>query len=81
MGAHTGNVNRGDFSLNISSGYLIENGELQGQVKGAMIAGNIYDLFKNVEAIGTHYEVMRSIFYHMGYSPMVLFKEASIVGK
>lgn len=81
MGAHTGNINRGDFSLNISSGYLIENGELQGQVKGAMIAGNIYDLFKNVEAIGTHYEVMRSIFYHMGYSPMVLFKEASIVGK
>ena len=81
MGAHTGNINRGDFSLNISSGYLIENGELQGQVKGAMIAGNIYDLFKNVEAIGTQYEVMRSIFYHMGYSPMVLFKEASIVGK
>lgn len=81
MGAHTGNINRGDFSLNISSGYLIENGELQGQVKGAMIAGNIYDLFQNVEAIGTHYEVMRSIFYHMGYSPMVLFKEASIVGK
>ncbi len=81
MGAHTGNINRGDFSLNISSGYLIENGELKGQVKGAMIAGNIYDMFKNVEAVGTHYEVMRSIFYHMGYSPMVLFKEASIVGK
>lgn len=81
MGAHTGNINRGDFSLNISSGYLIENGALQGQIKGAMIAGNIYDLFKNVEAIGTRYEVMRSIFYHMGYSPMVLFKEASIVGK
>lgn len=81
MGAHTGNINRGDFSLNISSGYLIEKGELKGQVKGAMIAGNIYDLFKKVEAIGTHYEVMRSIFYHMGYSPMVLFKEASIVGK
>ncbi len=81
MGAHTGNINRGDFSLNISSGYLIENGKLQGKVKGAMITGNIYDLFKNVEAVGTHYEVMRSIFYHMGYSPMVLFKEATILGK
>ncbi len=81
MGAHTGNINQGDFSLNISSGYLIEEGELKGQVKGAMVSGNIYELFKNVEAIGMRYEVMRSIFYHMGYSPMVLFSEASIVGK
>lgn len=81
MGAHTGNINQGDFSMNISSGFLIENGKMIGKVKGAMIAGNIYDLFKNVEAIGTEKEVMRSIFYTMGYSPMVLFSEANIVGR
>lgn len=81
MGAHTGNINQGDFSMNISSGFLIENGKMVGKVKGAMIAGNIYDLFKKVEAIGTEKEVMRSIFYTMGYSPMVLFSEANIVGK
>lgn len=81
MGAHTGNINQGEFSMNISSGYLIENGEFVGKVKGAMIAGNIYDLFKNIEAIGTQKKVMRSIFYHMGYSPMVLFGDANIVGK
>jgi PmbA protein len=81
MGAHTGNINQGEFSLNISSGYLIENGELVGKVKGSMIAGNIYDLFQKVEAIGSEYEVMRSIFYTMGYSPMVLFSEANIIGK
>lgn len=81
MGAHTGNINGGEFSLNISSGYLIEDGNFVGQVKGCMIAGNIYDLFKNVEAIGTQKEVMRSIFYHMGYAPMVLFSEANIIGK
>lgn len=81
MGAHTGNIIQGEFSLNISSGYLIENGVLVGKVKGAMIAGNIYDLFKNIEAIGTERKPMRSIFYYMGYSPMVLFKEANIVGK
>ncbi len=81
MGAHTGNINGGEFSLNISSGYLIENGQLVGKVQGSMIAGNIYQFFKEVEAIGTEVEPMRSIFYHMGYSPMVLFKSASIVGK
>lgn len=81
MGAHTGNINQGEFSLNISSGFLIEDGVLKGKVKGAMIAGNIYELFKNVEAIGRKQEVMHSIFYEMGYSPMVLFSEANIVGK
>ncbi len=81
MGAHTGNINQGDFSMNISSGFLIENGKLVGKVKGAMIAGNIYDLFQKVEVIGSEKEVMRSIFYTMGYSPMVLFSEANIVGK
>ena len=81
MGAHTGNINQGEFSMNISSGYLIEDGQLVGKVKGAMIAGNIYDLFKSIGAIGTELEPMRSIFYHMGYSPMVLFNEVNIVGK
>ncbi len=81
MGAHTGNINAGDFSMNISSGFLIENGEYIGKVKGCMIAGNIYDLFQNIEAIGTEKHVMKSIFYHMGFSPMVLFKEVNIIGK
>lgn len=81
MGAHTGNINAGDFSLNISSAFLIEKGELVGKVKGSMIAGNIYELFKDVQAIGSQYEVMRSIFYHMGYSPMVKFGGLNIVGQ
>lgn len=80
MGAHTGNINQGEFSMNISSGYLIEDGKFVGKVKGAMVAGNIYDLFKTVEAVGTEKNVMYSIFYPMGYSPMVLFSEASVVG-
>lgn len=81
MGAHTGNIIQGEFSLNISSGFLIEDGKITGKVKGSMIAGNIYELFKTIEGIGSEYEVMRSIFYHMGYSPMVLFGEANIVGQ
>lgn len=81
MGAHTGNINGGEFSLNISSGYLIEEGQLVGKVQGSMIAGNIYSFFKEIEAVGTALEPMRSIFYHMGYAPMVRFKSASIVGK
>lgn len=80
MGAHTGNIVNGDFSLNIASGFLIEEGKLVGKVKGAMMAGNIYELFKQVEAMGGSYEVMRGIFYNMGYSPMVKFSSVNLVG-
>lgn len=81
MGAHTGNINQGEFSMNISSGYLIEDGVMVGKVKGAMIAGNIYEMFKDIEAVGTRLEPMRSIFYHMGYSPMVKFSQANLIAK
>lgn len=81
MGSHTGNINQGEFSMNISSGFLIEDGQLTGKVKGAMIAGNIYDLFTKIDGIGNEYETMRGLFYVMGYSPKVLFSEMNIVGK
>lgn len=58
--------------------FFIENSKMVGKVKGAMIAGNIYELFKKVESIGIEKEVMRSIFYTMEYSPMVLFSKANI---
>ena len=81
MGAHTGNIIAGEYSLNIGCGYLIENGQFTGKVMNAMIAGNIYDDFRKITALGTRLEVMRNIFYSMGYSPMVMFKDLSIVGK
>lgn len=81
MGAHTGNIIQGEFSLNIGCGYLIENGELVGSVKGAIIAGNVYELFKNIEAIGSEYSSMNGVFYPIGYSPMVLFGETNIIGQ
>lgn len=81
MGSHTGNIVQGDFSMNISSGFLIEDGKLVGKVKGSMIAGNIYDLFNKIENIGTNYESMRGLFYNIGYSPMVQFSEMNVIGK
>ena len=81
MGAHTGNIIAGEYSLNIGCGYIIENGQFTGKVMNAMIAGNIYEDFRKIAAIGTRQEVMRGIFYSMGYSPMVLFDHLSIVGK
>ena len=52
IGAGQGNVLGGEFSGNVLLGYKIENGELVGRVKDTMIAGNIYESLKEIQAIG-----------------------------
>jgi len=47
MGLGQGNVNAGDFSNNLSAGFLIEKGKIIGRVKNAMISGNIYRLLRD----------------------------------
>ncbi|HEY5973296.1 MAG TPA: TldD/PmbA family protein, partial [Geobacteraceae bacterium] len=51
IGMHTANPISGDFSVG-AAGFLIENGQLTVPVKGIAIAGNILDLFRNVEQVG-----------------------------
>jgi len=43
MGAHSGNILNGDFSIGLSPGVYVEKGEIRGHVKDAMVAGNIFD--------------------------------------
>ncbi|MEA3423701.1 MAG: metallopeptidase TldD-related protein [Bacillota bacterium] len=78
---HSGlNAISGDFSLP-AQGYLIESGEIVGTVDNITIAGNIMDVFNNVEKIGEDLE-----FYlpnNMGSvgSPSVMVKDIDITGK
>jgi PmbA protein len=48
LGAHSGNIPNGDFSVGISPGLYVEKGEIVGHVKDAMAAGNIYDILRNI---------------------------------
>jgi PmbA protein len=52
LGGGQSNILAGEFSVNIDLGYLIENGEIVGRVKDCMIAGNVFDVFNNIIAIG-----------------------------
>jgi PmbA protein len=52
MGMHTANPISGDFSVG-AAGFLIENGAVTIPVKGVAIAGNIIDLFRSVERVGS----------------------------
>lgn len=53
MGADQGNILGGDFSGNILLGYKVENGKITGRVKDTMVSGNIYQLLKEITAIGS----------------------------
>ena len=53
MGAEQGNILGGDFSGNVLLGYKIENGKIAGRVKDTMVSGNVYQLLKDIAAIGS----------------------------
>jgi PmbA protein len=52
MGADQGNLLGGDFGGNVLLGYKVENGEVVGRVKDTMIAGNVYQVLKELLGIG-----------------------------
>jgi len=51
MGAHSGNIPNGDYSVGVSPGLYVEKGEIVGRVKDVMVAGNVYDTLKKVIAV------------------------------
>ena len=51
LGAHTANPISGDFSVEASNAFTIENGEITDGVKKAMISGNIYDLMRKCDGV------------------------------
>jgi PmbA protein len=51
LGAHSGNLANGDFSIGVSPALYVENGKIIGRLKEGMVSGNIYKILKNVDAI------------------------------
>jgi PmbA protein len=76
MGAHSGNILNGDYSLGLSPGLWVENGEITGRVKDVMVAGNVYETMTNVVAVG---DVAHDA--PMGKFPAVLFDNVSVATK
>jgi PmbA protein len=56
MGAEQGNILGGDFSGNVLLGYKIESGKIVGRVKNTMVSGNVYQVLREVTAVGSQAE-------------------------
>jgi PmbA protein len=75
MGMHTANAISGDFSVG-ATGFWIEKGKKAYPVREITIAGNILDLMKHVDAVGSDIRFSGRI-----GSPSLRIKELSICGK
>ncbi len=53
LGSGQSNTLAGEFSVNVSLGFLVEDGRIVGRVKDCMVAGNVYEVLKQVEAVGS----------------------------
>ncbi|MBU0573678.1 MAG: TldD/PmbA family protein [Candidatus Margulisbacteria bacterium] len=77
MGLHTANPITGEFSFG-ASGILVENGIKTKPVKGITIAGNLIEMLKQVEAVGSD---LRFVPYSANLgSPTLLITGISVSG-
>lgn len=76
LGAHSGNIPNGDFSIGVSPAIYVENGEIVGHIKDVMVAGNIYDVMKSIVGIENRIYPAPS-----GFFPSMLFDNINVTFK
>ena len=76
LGAHTANPISGDFSVEASNAFIIENGELTDPINKAMISGNIFEIMKNVEGLNSEIKQYGSFII-----PKLLVHDLRVVGQ
>jgi len=77
LGMGQGNIISGAFSNPLALAYKIEKGEIVGRVKDLSIAGNIYELLKNVGAVSREAQWVFGTFQ----APYILIPEMNVAGK
>jgi PmbA protein len=76
MGAHSGNILNGDFSVGLSPGLYVEGGEVRGHLKDAMVAGNIFEVMKKIIAMEDTLHPT-----YGGTFPAILFDDVTVATK
>jgi PmbA protein len=77
LGVGQGNTISGAFSNPLALAFKIVKGKIVGRVKDLSIAGNIYDLLKNVGGVSQEAQWVNSSFY----VPYVLLPEMNVMAK
>ena len=76
QGAHSSNPASGEFSVVATPAWEIENGEIVNATKGVMLAGNIFQVLKNISALANNERKAGQI-----VAPWVCVENVKIIGK
>jgi PmbA protein len=76
QGAHSSNPVSGEFSVVATPAWRIKNSKIEHATRGAMLAGNIFELLKNVSAVGGNERMMGQL-----VAPWLLVENVRVIGK
>ncbi len=76
QGAHSSNPVSGEFSVVATPCWKIKGGEITHSCGGVMLAGNIFELLKNISVVGGNERQMGSII-----APWVIADNVRVIGK
>ncbi len=76
QGAHSSNPVSGEFSVVATPAWKITKGEITHCSRGVMLAGNIYEVLKNVSLVGSNERQMGQLI-----SPWIQVENVRVIGK
>ncbi len=76
QGAHSSNPVSGEFSVVATPAWKVKKGEIVHCSRGVMLAGNIFEVLKNVSVIGSNERQMGQL-----VSPWILVENVRVIGK
>ncbi|MCK4482518.1 TldD/PmbA family protein, partial [Candidatus Bathyarchaeota archaeon] len=76
QGAHSSNPASGEFSVVATPAWKIENGEIAYATKGAMLAGNIFQVLTNISELANNERKIGQLI-----TPWILVENVKVVGK
>jgi PmbA protein len=76
QGAHSSNPVSGEFSVVATPAWKIKKGETTHASRGVMLAGNIFEVLKNVSAVASNERKMGQL-----VAPWLIVENVKVIGK
>jgi PmbA protein len=76
VGAHTANPMSGDFSVEISNAFWMEDGGFEEPVRSAMMSGNVFDMHRDIAGLSRETRAIGSLIL-----PSVKLHKQRLIGK
>ena len=76
VGAHTANPMSGEFSVEISNAFWMEDGNFEEPVRSAMMSGNVFDMHKDIAGMSKETRAVGSLIL-----PSIKLNKQRLIGK